>query len=164
MWSVARAMSTKNTNTTSYRRLDNTAGRRASAQIIRSRAKFLGLGRARPSAASADEEQRPERGQTLRLWQGRRDAYLATTTTRALHEVVDMDFIHGCPINTKVQAVVRDLLLGKKPVTTYPVCVVQGENVCRYEYDEICLGPLFAPAADRARRRLAVFRLPRPGR
>ncbi|MCK4959417.1 MAG: NADH:ubiquinone oxidoreductase, partial [Planctomycetes bacterium] len=37
------------------------------------------------------------------------------------------------------------LLMGKKPVIpTYPVCVeckMRG-NPCRYEYDEICLGPI----------------------
>jgi coenzyme F420-reducing hydrogenase gamma subunit len=73
--------------------------------------------------------------------------HLATTTTRAVHEVVEVDYkIHGCPINGNEFAyIIRELLLGKKPVIAdYPVCVEckAKENICRYEYGEICLGPI----------------------
>lgn len=73
--------------------------------------------------------------------------HLATTTTRAIHEVVPVDFfIHGCPINgQEFKRFVCDLLVGKKPyVPDYPVCVEckTKENPCRYEYNEICLGPI----------------------
>jgi len=74
-------------------------------------------------------------------------AHLDTAPTKALDEVVRVDYkVHGCPINNKEFAhIVRCLLMGKKPVIpTYPVCVeckMRG-NTCRYEYDEICLGPI----------------------
>ena len=74
-------------------------------------------------------------------------AHLHTAPTKALDEVVKVDYkVHGCPINNKEFAyVVRCLLMGKKPVIpTYPVCVeckMKG-NTCRYEYGEICLGPI----------------------
>ena len=73
--------------------------------------------------------------------------HLATAPTKALDEVVKVDYkVHGCPINVREFAsIVRCLLLGKEPVIpTYPVCVeckMKG-NVCRYEYGEICLGPI----------------------
>lgn len=71
--------------------------------------------------------------------------HLATTPTKSVGEVVKVDFeIHGCPINGEEFAyVVRCLALGKTPVTPdYPVCVeckARG-TVCRYEYNEVCLG------------------------
>ncbi len=77
-----------------------------------------------------------------------KDAYLPhlnTAPVKAIHEVVKVDYkIHGCPINNKEFAYfVRCLAAGKEPVTpNYPVCVEckMKENVCRYEYNEICLG------------------------
>jgi len=73
--------------------------------------------------------------------------HLNTERTKALDEVVQVDFkIPGCPINgAEFAQVVRSLLVGKKPfVPDYPVCVEckERENVCRYEYNEICLGPI----------------------
>jgi coenzyme F420-reducing hydrogenase gamma subunit len=73
--------------------------------------------------------------------------HLRTAPTKALHEVVKVDFkIHGCPINNKEFAyIVQCLVMGKTPVVpNYPVCVEckMRENVCRYEYNEICLGPV----------------------
>jgi sulfhydrogenase subunit delta len=73
--------------------------------------------------------------------------HLNTVPTRALHEVVKVDLnIHGCPINNKEFAyIIRCLAMGKEPVIPgYPVCVeckMKG-NVCRYEYGEVCLGPV----------------------
>jgi coenzyme F420-reducing hydrogenase gamma subunit len=73
--------------------------------------------------------------------------HLATGPTKAVNEVVKVDFmVHGCPINNQeLAAAVRCLLMGKTPtIPTYPVCVeckLKG-NVCRYEYGEICLGPI----------------------
>jgi sulfhydrogenase subunit delta len=73
--------------------------------------------------------------------------HLDTMPTKAVHEVVEVDCkIHGCPIDRKeFGMVIRALLLGKRPmVPDYPVCVEckAKENVCRYEYNEICLGPI----------------------
>ncbi|MFC1965656.1 NADH:ubiquinone oxidoreductase [Chloroflexota bacterium] len=73
--------------------------------------------------------------------------HLDTAPTKALDEVVKVDYkVHGCPINNREFAyIVRCLLLGKVPVIpSYPVCVeckMKG-NVCRYEYNEVCLGPI----------------------
>lgn len=74
-------------------------------------------------------------------------AHLNTEPTRALDEVVKVDFkVPGCPIdNRELGAILRSLLLGKTPfVPTYPVCVEckKNEVVCRYEFNEICLGPV----------------------
>lgn len=74
-------------------------------------------------------------------------AHLDTAPTKALDEVVKVDYmVHGCPINNKEFAyILRCLLMGKTPsLPTYPVCVeckMKG-NPCRFEYGEICLGPI----------------------
>jgi coenzyme F420-reducing hydrogenase gamma subunit len=71
--------------------------------------------------------------------------HLATAVTKAADEVVKVDCeVHGCPMNASEFAhVIRCLAVGKEPVIPdYPVCVECKMNgtVCRYEYDEICLG------------------------
>ena len=73
--------------------------------------------------------------------------HLDTTPTKAVDEVVKVDYkVHGCPMNPEeFTYVVRCLLMGKTPeIPDYPVCVEckMKENVCRWEYDEICLGPI----------------------
>ncbi|MHB9130503.1 MAG: NADH-quinone oxidoreductase subunit B family protein [Armatimonadota bacterium] len=73
--------------------------------------------------------------------------HLATAPVKAVGEVVKVDYlVHGCPINLKeFTYVVRCLALGTEPVIpNYPVCVEckMRENICRYEYGEICLGPV----------------------
>ena len=73
--------------------------------------------------------------------------HLNTYKTKAVDEVVTVDFkIHGCPINgAEFAQIVRSLLVGKAPfVPDYPVCVEckARETICRYEYNEICLGPI----------------------
>lgn len=78
---------------------------------------------------------------------------LETGTVRALDEVVDIDYrIEGCPIDARELAmVVKTLLVGRQPFRpNYPVCVECKfrENVCRYEYDEICLGPVTRAGCD----------------
>ena len=72
---------------------------------------------------------------------------LETARVQAIHEIVDVDFrVEGCPIDAaELTYVIKCLLIGRTPVTpNYPVCVEckLSENVCRYEYDEICLGPI----------------------
>jgi len=71
--------------------------------------------------------------------------HLDTAPVKALDEVVKVDFkIHGCPTTGKEFGyVVRCLVSGVTPlVPSYPVCVEckMRENVCRYEYNEVCLG------------------------
>ncbi|MDH4203680.1 MAG: hypothetical protein OEV87_12430 [Phycisphaerae bacterium] len=73
--------------------------------------------------------------------------HLNTYNTKAIDEVVEVDFkIHGCPIEgSEFAQVIRSLLVGKAPfVPDYPVCVEckARETICRYEYNEICLGPI----------------------
>ncbi|MFA7160259.1 MAG: NADH:ubiquinone oxidoreductase, partial [Kiritimatiellia bacterium] len=74
-------------------------------------------------------------------------SHLQSSKTMAVHEVVKVDCkIHGCPIdNREFAAVIRSLLAGRKPfLPNFPVCVEckQKGNVCRYEYKEVCLGPV----------------------
>lgn len=73
--------------------------------------------------------------------------HLTTQRTRGANEVVQVDYyIHGCPMNgAEFAQIIRALLLGKKPfIPDYPVCVEckARETICRYEYNEICLGPI----------------------
>jgi sulfhydrogenase subunit delta len=71
--------------------------------------------------------------------------HLHTAMTKAADEVVKVDFyVHGCPMTkAEFSHVVRSLAIGKTPsIPDYPVCVEckKRGTVCRYEYDEICLG------------------------
>ena len=73
--------------------------------------------------------------------------HLQSGKAKAAHEIVKVDYkIHGCPIdNREFSAILRSLLAGKTPfIPTYPVCVEckQKGNICRYEYNEVCLGPV----------------------
>jgi len=75
------------------------------------------------------------------------EPHLKSGTARAVHEIVKVDYkIHGCPMdNREFGSILRSLLAGKKPfVPNYPVCVEckQKGNICRYEYGEVCLGPV----------------------
>ena len=71
------------------------------------------------------------------------DAYAA----RPIDAVIKVDvYVHGCPIDRgEFLHVVKSLLLGKKPdIPTYPVCVEckKNENVCAFERDQFCIGPV----------------------
>ena len=73
--------------------------------------------------------------------------HLDTAMTKGVDEVVKVDYkVHGCPIeNSELGYIIRCLLMGKEPVIAdYPVCVEckAKENVCRWEYGEVCLGPI----------------------
>ncbi len=73
--------------------------------------------------------------------------HLETAMTKAIDEVVKVDYkIHGCPMDRKeFTYVIRCLLLGKKPeIPEYPVCVEckAKENLCLWDYGQICLGPI----------------------
>jgi coenzyme F420-reducing hydrogenase gamma subunit len=79
--------------------------------------------------------------------------HLDTAPTKALHEVIKVDYnVYGCPIDASELAhVVKSLLAGKEPkAPDYPVCVEckMRENCCRYEYNEICLGPVTRAGCD----------------
>lgn len=73
--------------------------------------------------------------------------HLGTYPTRGIDAVVKVDhYIPGCPIDRdEFLRVVKELLLGKKPVLpNYPVCVEckLRENACLFELGIVCLGPL----------------------
>ncbi|MBN1525894.1 MAG: hypothetical protein JW904_15555 [Spirochaetales bacterium] len=73
--------------------------------------------------------------------------HLATMQTKSVADVVKVDvYIHGCPIDKKeFTYIIRCLGAGKTPnIPDYPVCVEckKAGNICRYEYNEICLGPV----------------------
>jgi sulfhydrogenase subunit delta len=79
--------------------------------------------------------------------------HLDTFTVKALKEVIEVDFeVHGCPIEaSELVHVVKCLLSNQTPqAPTHPVCVEckMRENCCRFEYDEICLGPLTRAGCD----------------
>jgi coenzyme F420-reducing hydrogenase gamma subunit len=82
-----------------------------------------------------------------------RRAHLNTYPTKAVGEIVKVDYmVHGCPINVQEFAyIVRCLAMGKEPkIPNNPVCVEckMKENVCRFEYGEICLGPVIRAGCD----------------
>ncbi len=73
--------------------------------------------------------------------------HLHTAPVKSVGEVVKVDYeVQGCPIDaSELVYVVKSLLAGKEPVIPdYPVCVEckMRENCCRYEYGEVCLGPI----------------------
>ena len=73
--------------------------------------------------------------------------HLATTATKAVHEVVKVDFsIPGCPIDrTEFVNVVKALCAGTTPVLPeYPVCVEckLKENECLFHLGQVCVGPI----------------------
>ena len=74
--------------------------------------------------------------------------HLNTAPTQALDEVVKVDYkVHGCPIDKReLSVILRSILLHKKPPIppNHPVCVECKKlgYVCRYEFNEICLGPI----------------------
>ncbi len=79
--------------------------------------------------------------------------HLASGRVKAVDEVVPVDVkVFGCPIdNREFAAIVKSLVMGQKPfIPNYSVCVeckMKG-NVCRYEYGEICLGPVIRAGCD----------------
>jgi sulfhydrogenase subunit delta len=78
---------------------------------------------------------------------GDRAEIINTIRTMAVKEVVAVDYtINGCPVYIpEIIAAVKCLLLGKPYVVpNHPVCVEckMNENVCRYEKDQECLGPV----------------------
>lgn len=70
-----------------------------------------------------------------------------TIKTMPLHEVVKVDyFINNCPpYIPEIIAVIKCIVMGKPYVVpNYPVCAEckMNENVCRYEKDQECMGPV----------------------
>ncbi len=123
----------------------------ARLRLIRERAKVLialgacatmgGVNRLKDNFDNLEEVKRIVYADSARL------PHLDTAPVRGLDEIVAVDYkVHGCPINSKeFSSVVRSLALGTQPLTPrYPVCVEcrMRENPCRFEFGEICLGPI----------------------
>ena len=120
-------------------------------KLIRSRAKILialgacatigGVNKLKNNFDDLDEVKKCVYGKDAKK------PHLATQPTKAVDEVVDVDFyVHGCPIDRKeFTYIVRCLLLGKTPESPdYPVCVeckAKG-NPCVWQYGQVCLGPI----------------------
>jgi len=78
---------------------------------------------------------------------GEKQDTVNTIITMPVHKVVKVDyFIHGCPVYIpEVLSAIKCILMGKPYVVpNYAVCTEckMNENVCRYEKDEECLGPV----------------------
>jgi len=72
---------------------------------------------------------------------------ISTIPTMPVHKVIKVDyFINGCPVYIpEVITVIKCILMGKAyTVPNYSVCTECkiNENVCRYEKDQECLGPV----------------------
>jgi len=73
--------------------------------------------------------------------------YFDTLPVRPVDQVVKVDYkVYGCPMDKEdYLEVFKALVTGREPrVTKYPVCVEckMKENACRFDYGEICLGPI----------------------
>ncbi|MFH0739354.1 MAG: cytochrome B [Candidatus Omnitrophota bacterium] len=78
---------------------------------------------------------------------GEKQDTVNTINAMPVHKVVKVDyFIHGCPVYIpEVLNVIKCVLMGKPYVApNYAVCMEckMNENVCLYEKDEECMGPL----------------------
>jgi coenzyme F420-reducing hydrogenase gamma subunit len=73
--------------------------------------------------------------------------HLSTAMTKSVGEVVEVDYnVPGCPINVQEFChIVRCLAKGvPAKLPNFPVCVEckMRDTICRYEYNELCLGPI----------------------
>ncbi len=123
----------------------------ARLRLIRARAKVLialgacaatgGVNKLKDHYENLQEVKRIVYGDAARM------PHLETAPVKAVHEVVKVDYtVPGCPMNAKEFGyIVRCLALGTEPVIpNYPVCVEcrTRETPCRFEFNEICLGPI----------------------
>lgn len=73
--------------------------------------------------------------------------HLVTALTKGVRDLVPVEVeVPGCPIDrSEFSDILKGLLKGKMPsLPRYPVCVECKRlgNICRYEYSEVCLGPI----------------------
>ncbi len=81
------------------------------------------------------------------------DMYEAWDKVKGIDAVIEVDYkVHGCPIDRdEFLHVVRSLVMGREPnIPDYPVCVEckLNENVCAFERDEFCVGPVTRAGCD----------------
>ncbi len=72
---------------------------------------------------------------------------------KAIDAVIPVDYqVHGCPIDRdEFLHVVKSLVIGREPnIPDHPVCVEckMNENVCAFERDEFCVGPVTRAGCD----------------
>jgi coenzyme F420-reducing hydrogenase gamma subunit len=78
---------------------------------------------------------------------GKNYRFFASEPTKAVHQVVNVDyFVHGCPVYIPEFVAVLKAVLQGIPYypPDYPVCVEckLNENVCMYDKEVTCLGPV----------------------
>ncbi len=81
------------------------------------------------------------------------DLFPSWDKAKAIDAVIDVDYyVHGCPIDRdEFIHVVESLVMGKRPeIPNYPVCVEckLNENICAFERDEFCVGPITRAGCD----------------
>lgn len=88
-----------------------------------------------------------------RVYGDKADYFESWEKAKPADAVVSVDYyVHGCPIEPdEFLHVVESLVRGKEPnIPNYPVCVEckLNENVCAFERDEFCLGPVTRAGCD----------------
>ncbi|MBS3781492.1 MAG: NADH:ubiquinone oxidoreductase [Candidatus Thermoplasmatota archaeon] len=88
-----------------------------------------------------------------RVYGDEREHYEAWEKAKPAKAVVDVDYeVHGCPIDREeFLHVVQSIVMGREPnIPDYPVCVEckLNENVCAFERDEFCVGPVTRAGCD----------------
>ncbi len=88
-----------------------------------------------------------------RVYGDERDHYEAWEKAKPAKAIVDVDYeVHGCPIDRdEFLHVVQSIVMGREPhIPDYPVCVEckLNENVCAFERDEFCVGPVTRAGCD----------------
>ncbi len=81
------------------------------------------------------------------------ELYKSWEKAKPIDAVIEVDYkIHGCPIDRdEFLHVVESLVVGRVPnIPDYPVCVEckLNENVCAFERDEFCVGPVTRAGCD----------------
>jgi sulfhydrogenase subunit delta len=115
---------------------------------IREKAKVLvALGSCAAIAGVNGIKNRSSLDTAKKIVYGDKGELINTIKAMPVYEVVRVDYtINGCPVYLpEVISVVKCLLMGKPYIVpNYPVCAEckMNENVCRYEKDQECLGPV----------------------
>lgn len=88
-----------------------------------------------------------------RVYGDRAGMYESWDKAKPIDAVIKVDYkVHGCPIDRdEFLHVVESLVVGRVPnIPDYPVCVEckLNENVCAFERDEFCVGPVTRAGCD----------------
>ncbi len=82
-----------------------------------------------------------------RVYGEKKDLFESWNKAKPIEAIIPVDYkVHGCPIDRdEFLEVTKSLLVGKDPyIPNYPVCLEckLNENICAFERDEICAGPI----------------------